>query len=207
MITVKVASVAKHFNRRPVFADVSFEVRAGEVFGIVGRNGSGKSTLLKIIAGVLTPSRGSVAYELDGVAVPPELLFRSIGFVAPYLMLFDEFSATENIRLFAGVRGIPCPDSAASALLERVGLPTDREDPVRAFSSGMKQRLKLAFAILHRPPVLLFDEPISNLDSDGVATVHAIIREQRERGCVIIATNDQSDIAQCDRVQAVSSGA
>jgi heme exporter protein A len=204
MMTVKVASVAKHFNRRPVFADISFEVRTGDVFGIVGRNGSGKSTLLKIVAGVLTPSRGSVAYERDGAAIPPEHLFRSIGFVAPYLMLFDEFSAAENIRLFAGVRGIPYSTSETASLLERVGLPTDRDDPVRAFSSGMKQRVKLAFAILHRPPVLLFDEPISNLDNDGVETVYAIIREQRERGCVIIATNDQSDIAQCDRVQAVA---
>jgi heme exporter protein A len=144
-----------------------------------------------------------VRYSNANGTVESEHLYRSIGFVAPYLNLYDEFSAVENIRLFASVRGLSCTVSEASALLERVGLPTDRNDPIRAFSSGMKQRMKLVFAILHKPPVLLLDEPISNLDSDGVETVYAIIREQRRHGTVVVATNDQSDIDQCDRAYAL----
>jgi heme exporter protein A len=206
-MTITLDSVTKEFNRKPIFRDVSFHVEAGEVFGITGRNGSGKSTLLKIVAGLLTPTRGTVRYANQNGPVESEHLYRSIGFVAPYLNLYDEFSAVENIRLFASVRGIPCSVSDACALLERVGLPTDRLDPIRAFSSGMKQRMKLVFAILHRPPVLLLDEPISNLDRDGVETVYAIIREQRVHGAVVIATNDQSDIDQCDRVYALQAPA
>lgn len=202
-MTITIDSVSKEFNRKPIFRDVSFEVNTGEVLAITGRNGSGKSTLLKIVAGLLTPTRGAVRYSNANGTVESEHLYKSIGFVAPYLNLYDEFSAVENIRLFASVRGLSCTVSEAAALLERVGLPTDRNDPIRAFSSGMKQRMKLVFAILHRPPVLLLDEPISNLDSDGVETVYAIIREQRRHGTVVVATNDQSDIDQCDRAYAL----
>ena len=187
-----------------MFQDVSFDVMPGEVFGITGRNGSGKSTLLKIVAGLLTATRGNVQYAGKSGPIPAEHWYRSIGFIAPYLNLYDEFSAVENIRLFASVRGLACTHAEACALLERVGLPTDRTDAIRAFSSGMKQRMKLVFAILHRPPVLLLDEPISNLDSEGVAVVHTIIRDQRRLGSVVIATNDQSDIDQCDRVYALN---
>jgi heme exporter protein A len=196
---ISVAAVSKQFNRRNIFRDLSFEVQPGEVFGITGRNGSGKSTLLKIIAGVLSPSAGSVVYTRDGVAVDPERVYRHIGFAAPYLTLFEEFSASENIEIFARIRSIPVDRARVRTLLDRVGLPADREDPIRAFSSGMKQRMKLIFAILHEPPVLLLDEPVSNLDAEGMETVYSIIDEHRRGGTVIVATNDASDIARCDR--------
>jgi heme exporter protein A len=199
MMTVRASGVSKQFNRRNIFRDVSFDVQPGEVFGITGRNGSGKSTLLKIVAGVLSPSAGKVEYTLEGKAVDPEQVYRHIGFASPYLTLFEEFSARENIELFARIRSLRIDRTRTLALLERVGLPTDRDDPIRSYSSGMKQRMKLIFAILHEPPVLLLDEPVSNLDTDGMDIVYSVVEEHRRRGPVIIATNDASDIARCDR--------
>lgn len=200
---VHAETISKKFNRRAVFRDVSFTVEPGEVFGITGRNGSGKSTLLRIVGGLLTPSGGEIQYRLGTVAVTPETLHRSIGYVAPYLTLYEEFSAEENIVLYARIRGIRHTHAETQALLERVGLPVDRRDPIRAFSSGMKQRMRLVFAILHRPPLLLLDEPISNLDSEGKRIVYGIVDEFRRHGAVIIATNDAEDIAQCDRTISV----
>lgn len=191
--------VSKKFNRRSVFRDISFTVEKGEVFGITGRNGSGKSTLLRIIGGLLTPSGGAMHYVHDGHPVAPERLYQYIGYVAPYLTLYEEFSAGENIALYARLRGLRHDTHDAHRLLERVGLPTDRNDAIRSYSSGMKQRMRLVFAILHEPPLLLLDEPVSNLDSEGVDIVYSLLGEFRTRGTVILATNDASDIAQCDR--------
>ena len=204
-MTVRLAGISKKFNRRAVFSDVGFHVDPGEVFGIVGRNGSGKSTLLRIVGGLLTPSTGTISYELAGVQVDRDRLFSHVGYVAPYLTLFEEFSAEENIRIFAEMRGMARSSYDPGELLRGVGLPDDRRDPIRAFSSGMKQRMKMIFAVMHRPPLLLLDEPISNLDSEGVASVYSIVDAFREHGSVIIATNDDSDIARCDRTYTVNS--
>lgn len=198
--SIRAASVTKSFNRRRIFEEVSFDIRPGEVFGITGNNGSGKSTLLKIIAGVLAPNRGGVEFSLGGKRLPDEIRYASIGFLAPYLQLFEEFSAAENIRFFASIRGMKMTRSGAGELLAGVGLPADRRDPIRGFSSGMKQRMKLIFATMHAPRFLLLDEPTTNLDAAGVATVYAAVEAQRARGCVLIATNDESDIARCGRV-------
>ncbi len=196
---VAAEAVSKKFNRRQVFADVSFEVAPGEVFGITGRNGSGKSTLLRIIGGLLTPSGGRMRYRHGDADVEAEKLYPHIGYAAPYLVLYEEFNAAENLALYARIRGVGLTAGEIDGLLQRVGLPTDRRDPIRSFSSGMKQRMKLLFAIFHRPPLLLLDEPISNLDSEGMAVVYDLVAEQRKRGSVIIATNDAEDIQQCDR--------
>ena len=196
---ISVQKISKTFNRVKILTDVSFDVREGEVFGITGRNGSGKSTLLKIAAGLITPSRGSVAYALHGNPIAGDRLYRHIGFVAPYLNLYDEFNAEENLAFFASARGLPYSRAQFRQMLENVGLPSGRKDPIRAFSSGMKQRMKLLFATIHQPAFLLLDEPISNLDADGITVVYSIIGEQRKRGCTLLASNDKSDIAKCDR--------
>ena len=195
--------IAKKFNRRSVFREVSFTVEPGEGYGITGRNGSGKSTLLRILGGLMTPSAGRFVYRMHGEELDPEHLYRHLGYVAPYLTLYEEFNAEENIALYARIRGLSLSRNEMRALLERVDLPTDRRDPIRSFSSGMKQRMKLIFGILHQPPLLLLDEPISNLDSSGMEIVYDIVREFRGRGSVIIATNDAEDIAQCDRTLTV----
>lgn len=185
----------KAFNRRTIFSGVTFTVRAGETLLVTGRNGSGKSTLVKIISGVLTPSGGTV--ELTGAFRSGETQ-RMIGLVSPYLQMFEEFSALENLSIAMGIRGMTFDGKAADDLLARVALFPRRNDPVRTYSSGMKQRVKYAFALLHRPGVLILDEPMSNLDEEGVAIVRTIMEEHRKAGVLIVATNDLTDLAAYD---------
>ncbi len=199
MTSLTVQNIRKQFNRRIIFDNVSFEVTRGEVFGITGRNGSGKSTLLKIIAGLLAPTKGTVTLTRDSNQILPEVTYQSVGYHAPYLQLFEEFSAVENIQFFARIRDIKLDRADIESMLKKVGLPTDRKDAIRGYSSGMKQRMRLIFAILHSPEFLFLDEPTTNLDADGISIVYSIVEEHRNRGCVVIATNDQSDIERCNR--------
>ena len=167
---------------------------------VTGPNGSGKSTLVKIIAGVLSPSSGSVQLELGTTSIPRQQFFERLGLVSPYLQLYDEFTAWENLDFVRKIRGLNAGDDVLNEQLTMVKLFERRHDIVRTFSSGMKQRLKYAFALLHRPAVLLLDEPTTNLDEEGVATVNAIIEQQRSRGIVIVATNDPAEARQCDEI-------
>lgn len=197
MMRIEGRGLRKVFNRRVIFRDVSFVLGEGEVLLVTGRNGSGKSTLVKIISHVLSPTAGTVVFALDGVPVKG-MVARHVGLVSPYLQLYDEFTAAEHLRFAMTIRGLRPDPGGADDVLRRVGLHHRREDPVRTYSSGMKQRLKYAFALLHRPPVLLLDEPMSNLDAEGVAMVHGVMEEQRGRGVLVVATNDLTDLDRYD---------
>lgn len=192
-VSLKADSVKKIFNRRCIFDGVQFSVKEGETLLITGRNGSGKSTLVKIIADVLTPSAGTVHLQLDGTEVRDHR-YRVFGLVSPYLQLYDEFTAEENLRLAQRIRGLPEEPGEADRLLGILGILHRKADPVRTYSSGMKQRAKYAMAMIHRPPVLLLDEPMSNLDGEGMETVRAVMRRQKERGVLVVATNDVADV-------------
>ena len=193
-------NLKKVFNRNTIFSDIHIELRETQSLAITGRNGSGKTTLLKILAGVSSATAGGVEFSLAGNPVDPIEWFRFLGFVSPYLQLYDEFTALENLDLARRLRALAVDDSRLQSLLERVGLWTRNDYPVRTFSSGMKQRLKYACALLHDPPVLLLDEPTANLDVDGKSMVQAIIREQRQRGLVIIATNEPDEVTWSDSI-------
>ncbi len=191
--------IGKEFNRRSVFRDISVRL-SGSVpsLAITGRNGSGKSTLVKIMAGVLSPTRGSVRYEEHGKVLEDHAVKHRIGFVAPYLQLYDEFSALENLQLLSRMRSTDLHGlREMQGLLEQFNLWHRRSDAVRTYSSGMKQRLKYVFALLHRPDVLILDEPGSNLDAEGLEGVENVVRRQKEAGLLVIATNDAHEAAWC----------
>jgi len=195
---VRADNVSKTFNRRVIFQGLSFELARGASLAITGRNGSGKSTLVKIIAGVLSPTSGSVSLLQDGKALEEARRREHLGLVSPYLQLYDEFTALENIEILSRIRGLGEPDGdRVRALLTLFGLWDRRKDWLRVYSSGMKQRLKYVFALVHRPTVLILDEPSANLDSDGVSAVRHIIQEQVERGILIVATNDAGESKWC----------
>lgn len=190
-------SLKKTFNHRTIFFDVNFALRSLNGLGIVGRNGSGKSTLVKIIAGILSPTSGTIQYSLGTDPIEHIKQQDYIGFVAPYLQLYDEFTAWENLDLARTIRGVKIPDHTLNTLLERVNLIDRKDNVVRTYSSGMKQRLKYACALLHQPLLLILDEPTSNLDSEGVQIVQQIMKEQIERGILVVATNEQEDLLFC----------
>jgi len=145
----------KVFNRRPIFSDVELRVRAGEVLVVTGKNGSGKSTLVKILARVLTPTAGGLRLTSDGNSVKEDLWPYHVGLVSPYLQLFEEFSTRENLELAFQLRGLVTDVGRIDALLGLIGLAKRANDPVRTFSSGMKQRVKYAVALAHAPALLL----------------------------------------------------
>ncbi len=166
------------YGRRALFSEVTAEVAPGRCLVVSGANGAGKSTLLKIIAGLLRPETGRV--EFNGPR----------GYAAPDVQLYGELTGAENLAFFARLRGIAKSDS--DELLKQVGLPAARgRDVVSAYSSGMRQRLKLAVSLLGNPPLLIWDEPTATLDGAGRAIADALLAESRESGRIVVAaTND-----------------
>jgi heme exporter protein A len=201
MVQLRAAGLAKRFGRRDLFRGLDLLAGGGEVVAVTGRNGSGKSTLLRILAGVLTPNRGEVNLEVDGRAISPEDRPLHVGLVAPYLNVYDPLTALENLIFVANVQRLPDAPLRADEVLDAMGLSDRKNDRVETFSSGMKQRVKLAVALITRPPLLLLDEPSSNLDADGLLIVDRAVSRARAAGAVVIlATNDEREALRCDRV-------
>lgn len=200
-ISITFVDVAKRYDLRVVFRSVSGEAEPGGVLVITGPNGSGKSTLLSILCGLLRPTRGEVRHLGPGGAVlPRDEWGRHLGVVAPSMALYDELSAIENLRFFSRVRGLGLTDDDLSTRLTAVGLEPTRSTPVRGFSTGMVQRLKIAQAALHEPQVLLLDEPSSNLDPEGQDWLEERIRTLAAGGrTVVLATNDRREMTWGDR--------
>jgi heme exporter protein A len=198
--TVKLDSVTRRFGTRTVFADVCGEVRGGQAMVIAGPNGSGKSTLLRIAVGLLPSTSGQVLITNAGSDFDSIERRALLGYVAPDLSLYAELTGAENLRFFARVRGLSPSVEELRSLLQRVGLEGRGRDQVGNYSSGMKQRLKYAFALLHRPPILFLDEPTANLDSQGVEMAESIVREQKQHGVVVIATNETREVTWGDTV-------
>jgi heme exporter protein A len=197
-ISLHVHGLAASYGARTVFADLSLELGAGEVLVVSGANGSGKSTFLRLLAGLQQPTAGAASYEYAGRAWQPRDAGPLIGWVAPDLALYRELTARENLRFFAAVRRLRIAESAIDELLEQVGLGGRGDDRVSAYSSGMAQRLRYAYALIHRPPVLLLDEPTVTLDTRGAEVVDRVIERQRRGGIVVVATNDPRELRYAD---------
>lgn len=183
-----------------ILRDISLQVQRGELVGLIGPNGAGKSTLLRLLCGLQRPSTGSVTYHYGGQRYSPDQARHLVGWVAPDLQLYRELTALENLQFFAQVRGLRLAPTALTALLEEVGLSGRGNDLLAAYSSGMAQRLRYAYALLHRPPVLLLDEPTVTLDERGAQLVEQIVQRQRTSGITIIATNDPRELRYGDYV-------
>jgi heme exporter protein A len=194
---LSVKSLCKNFGRRLIFKDISFDLAEKGIFGIAGFNGSGKSTLVKIIAGIISPSSGELLHTINGKKIEPEHLHNYTGFVSPYLVLYDEFTAYENLEHFAKIRGVKLNTGRIEYLLKELKIYSRKDDFVKAYSSGMKQRLKFIFALMHSPQIIILDEPTSNLDEEGKSAVYRIIQNEAENNIVIIASNELTDLALC----------
>jgi heme exporter protein A len=198
-------NVTKTFGRRLVFKDINRNFENGKVYGFSGRNGSGKSTLIKIASGVISPTSGKVIHEYNGKTIVDEKLHYHLGFVSPYLMLYDEFTAEENLFHFSKIRGIKFDEERTNFLLEEFDLLKRKKDYLKGYSSGMKQRMKFIFALQHSPQILFLDEPTSNLDTAGKDKVYEIIENEGKSSLVIVASNEVSDLALCSEVLEVES--
>lgn len=200
MVSLKIVDISKDYGERRVFEHVNAEVGEGSALAVTGRNGSGKSTLLRVIAGLMRPTGGQVKIEVDGKELSPTEKRNAIGFLAPDLSLYDDLTALENLAFFANVRGIRRETKKLRELISRVDLSGREDEAVGSYSSGMKQRMKYAFALLHEAPILLLDEPTANLDESGMRMVDEIIREHKKQGVLILATNDSREVGYGDQV-------
>ena len=200
MLSLEVRNLSKYFGARKVFKGLNFSICEHQSLVITGKNGSGKTTLLKILSGLISPSNGEVVFNSNGDLLKREEVKRILSLVAPDLNLYEELSALENLKFLSRVQGIKFEDEELKTRIEKVGLKKREDDLVSFFSSGMKQRLKYAFALINDPKILLLDEPSSNLDKEGISYLENVIYEQKKRGILILATNHKDEIRYGDQI-------
>ncbi len=197
--TLSAENLAKSFSGTPLFEGLSFEAGSG-LFAVAGPNGSGKTTLLKILAGLISPTAGRVRVEKDGRALTGDERRLAVGWAGPDLELYGELTGEENLRFFRKAAGVSADGAAIRARLSDAGLSdAAARRRVDAYSTGMRQRLRLAFALLFDPPLLVLDEPFSGLDAAGREVVRRVVAEARGRGAVVLASNDERDFESPDR--------
>ncbi len=194
MIRIEARDLQKQFNDRLIFSHINFTLQSGESLAITGPNGSGKTTLVRIVSGLLSPSGGAIVYHIDGRTYRPVEVYPLIGLVGPYLQLYLNLTAWENLVFFSKIRGLTVDKSRLRRLMAHFGLAGRELDLLKTFSSGMLQRMKYVVALIHQPEVLLVDEPTSNLDEEGSETVYQLLDEQQQNKILIVATNEPEEI-------------
>lgn len=197
--TLEARDLTKRFTGPPLFSGLSFRIESG-LLAITGRNGSGKTTLLKILASLLRPESGAVHVTRDERELSGDARRLAVGWAGPDLFFYEDFTAFENLLFFHRVAGLGAAAADLESRLGEVGLAEVGTRRVGAFSTGMKQRLRIAFALLFDPPILLLDEPMAGLDSEGRAAVQRVVSSRRREGSIVLASNDSRDFAEPDRV-------
>jgi ABC-type multidrug transport system ATPase subunit len=181
-------AVGKRYVSEWVLKDQSFTINPADGVAVLGPNGSGKSTLLQMIAGYVQPSKGRISFYVDDVLIEIENVFQYLSLAAPYLELIEEYILDEMINFHFGFKKI-INGLNAEDVVQRSGLATSRHKTVKNFSSGMKQRLKLTLAIMSDTPLLLLDEPLSNLDEQGATWYQQMLRDFSGDRTVVVCSN------------------
>jgi len=197
---ISLTNCGKRFNREWIFRNLSFEFTAPKKYAVTGANGSGKSTLLQIIAGAVSNSEGTIRYAGNTVHAGQDH-YTHIAIAAPYLELIEEMTAIEFLSFHDAFK--PLQLSHKDILLA-VNLEKAADKQIRYYSSGMKQRLKLAQAFFSKTDVLLLDEPTTNLDADGIALYHSLIQQYTTGRLVIISSNDPQEYNFCEEVLSIT---
>ena len=187
--------VSRHFGRRRALSHITFRAAAGTILGLLGPNGAGKSTMMAVIATLLRPSGGQVRYGTYGADANGAALRGAIGVLGHDLFLYPELTARENLTFFAGLNGSRTASDDAVAALGQAGLADRADDPVASFSRGMRQRVALERALIHRPRLLLLDEPFTGLDDASTAALVARLNALRDRGTIVILATHDLDVA------------
>ncbi|MDD4368972.1 MAG: ABC transporter ATP-binding protein [Oscillospiraceae bacterium] len=203
---LEISHISKKLKQTLVLDDVSLSVDSGTVCGIVGRNGSGKTMLFRAISGLIHTDSGTVRW--DGRLLHKDFdVLPSLGIILENADLYPDYSCLKNLQLLAGLRKI-ADQAAISESIRRVGLDPADSRPYRKYSLGMKQRAKIAQAIMEKPDVLILDEPTNALDTEGVALIRQIINQEKQRGAlVLLASHSQEDIRLLsDQVYHMSNG-
>jgi len=205
---ISIQNLHKRYGRKRILTGVDLEVEEGKVVALLGANGAGKTTLMRIVTGLAKPDRGEVV--LGGVPLQQakDELRRYIGLVTHAPLLYDNLSGQENLSFFAQMYDLQGAESRIRSVLESVNLWHRRRDPVRTYSRGMVQRLAIARAVLHDPPVLLLDEPDTGLDPTSAQMLHDLIRRLGASNRAILLSTHNLDraLAWADSVSLLANG-
>ncbi len=197
---IEVDNAGKRFNREWIFRHLTHSFAVGNAYAITGPNGSGKSTFLQVLSGAQMSSEGKITFfPNETVPADPEQHFQYISIAAPYLEVVEEMSAPEFLRFHNTFKPLLKGFSVAEILSE-VGLEKAKNKQIRLFSSGMKQRVKLAQAFFSDTPILLLDEPCTNLDKEGYALYHKLIQRFAPQRLVVVASNDIQEYGFCNTI-------
>jgi len=194
-MTIKLSGGGKRFNREWIFRNADLSFTSGSSYAITGPNGSGKSTLLQAIGGMLQLSEGMIRYT-DASTNILQTPYKAISFCAPYLEVIEELTLLEFLQFHQQFKKF-ISGLSVSDVIEIVGLKAAAQKQIRLYSSGMKQRVKLAQAILSDTPVLLLDEPCTNLDSTGIQLYHSLIETYCKNRLVLVCSNDEVEYRFC----------
>lgn len=192
MMNIKISHVSKIIKNNPVIKDISMELQSGAVYGFKGINGSGKTMLMRLISGLIRPSQGEIS--MNGKILGKDISFpNSIGVFLETPAFLDAYSGFNNLKLLASIKSVASDDDIRNTLL-RVGLDPDSNKKYKKYSLGMKQRLGIAAAIMEKPEIVILDEPTNSLDEDGVDLVKHIVRNEKERGALVIVSCHDEEI-------------
>jgi ABC-2 type transport system ATP-binding protein len=207
---IRVEELVKAFGSFRAVDGVSLEVAPGEIHGFLGPNGAGKTTTIRMIAGLLQPTGGRVSIDGHDIAREPEPAKRVLGFIPDRPFLYEKLTAAELLRFHAGLYGIEGDgvDARIGELLDLFELKAWRDELVESFSHGMKQRLVMCAAFLHRPRAVVIDEPMVGLDPRGARLIKDVFRAMSRRGVAILMSTHTLEVAQemCDRISIILGG-
>ncbi len=192
---ISLDEIGKKFNREWIFRRISFELNSPAICAITGHNGSGKSTLLQCIAGSMYLSEGNITLENSNIKIDSENRFQYISIAAPYLELIEEMTALEFLNYHQTFKSF-IPGWSTEHILEKIGLSQAALKQIRYYSSGMKQRIKLAQAFFSTTPILLLDEPCTNLDQSGIDLYLWLLQNLSSDRIIIISSNDPIEYPQ-----------
>lgn len=196
MMKISLSDTGKRFNRDWIFRGFNYEFNSGNSYAITGPNGSGKSTLLQVIGGAVGASTGLITCTINNTPIEADNLYRYLSIAAPYLELVEEMTAIEFLQFHGRFKQF-LPDTSIAGILKRVGLEKSAHKQIRYYSSGMKQRLKLAQSIFSDVPCLLLDEPCTNLDAEGITLYQELIGQYALNRIIIVSSNDIQEYGFC----------
>jgi len=194
---ITLTDAGKRFNSDWIFRHLSYEFSTGHSYAITGPNGSGKSTLLQVIAGAIALSEGKIRYGTASAEYAGDQAYRYISLTAPYMELVEEMTLREFLRFHEVFKPF-LPSISIDRIIHLVQLEGSAHKQIRLFSSGMKQRAKLAQALFSSTPVVLLDEPCTNLDAEGIALYNELIGEFAKDRMVIVSSNDHQEYSFCE---------
>ena len=200
-MSIRVEGIQKRYGNQQAVGNVSFELQRGEIVGFLGPNGAGKSTTLKIVTGYVQPDAGTIQVEGLSVAAHPLELRKKIGYLPEANPLYYDMYVREYLQFIAGVHHIADRDKAINQVIEMTGLTREAHKRCGQLSKGYKQRVGLAAALVHNPPVLILDEPTSGLDPNQIVEIREVIRKQGADKTILFSSHILQEVeAICDRV-------